>query len=222
MKGTNYRDLRFRHNVELFHALDSTAENGIPIIRPERWQEMEFVSFNFAKTQKDRNGKGIHFFLDDYQFERIWTQANQTIEILKDFDAVMTPDFSTYVDWPIPVQRWNHYRKHCIGAYMQSLGIKVYPSISWSDDASFDWCFEGEPTGGCVAISSVGTQKNPDYRQNFLRGYDAMLERLQPETIIFHGRVPVECRGNIVRIKSFQDKFSEAKMDILDFPGKER
>lgn len=137
MNGVNYRDRRFRHNVELFHDLEST-EDGIPIIKPERWQQMDFISFNYAKTEKRPTGKGVHFFLDDYQFERMWTQAEQSIEILNRFDAVMTPDFSTYIDWPVPVQRWNHYRKHCIGAYMQQLGLRVYPSISWSDDASFD------------------------------------------------------------------------------------
>lgn len=44
-------------------------------------------------------------------------------------------------------------------------------------------------------------------------GYDAMLERLAPEKIIFYGNVPDECRGNIVRIKAFTDKFKEAKVN---------
>lgn len=223
MNGINYRDVRFCHNVELFGPLESTPENGIPILKPERWVPVEFIPFNFAKTCKDRSGKGIHFFLDDYQFERAWNKAPETISLLSEFDAVMSPDFSTYVDWPVPVQRWNHYRKHCVGAYLQQkLGITVYPSISWSDEASFDWCFEGEPVGGCVAISSVGTQRNPDYKRGFLYGYDAMLERLQPETIIFHGKVPEECRGTIVRVKSFQDKFREATVDPFDFVDEKR
>lgn len=40
-----------------------------------------------------------------------------------------------------------------------------------------------------------------------------MLERLEPETVIFYGSVPEECRANIVQIKSFQEKFKEAKVN---------
>lgn len=33
-----------------------------------------------------------------------------------------------------------------------------------------------------------------------------MLARLQPEVILFMGKVPEECEGNIVRIKSFAEE----------------
>jgi hypothetical protein len=56
-------------------------------------------------------------------------------------------------------------------------------------------------------VSSVGTQKNKIVKELFLKGYKEMIERLQPETIIFYGRVPEECKGNIINIKSFQEKF---------------
>lgn len=32
----------------------------------------ELIGFNYAKTS-DRKDVGIHFFIDDYQFERLWT-----------------------------------------------------------------------------------------------------------------------------------------------------
>nr|DAY15473.1 MAG TPA: protein of unknown function (DUF4417) [Caudoviricetes sp.] len=38
-----------------------------------------------------------------------------------------------------------------------------------------------------------------------------MVERLHPESIIFYGSVPEECKGNIVRVKHFSDKLNEAK-----------
>lgn len=132
--------------------------------------------------------------------------------MLADFEAVMTPDFSMYTDWPVAVQIWNHYRKHFFGAYLQQLGVKVYPTICWSDRSSYDWCFDGEPRESCVAVSSMGTQVNKKAKKLFISGYEAMLDRLHPETIIFYGRVPDECKGNIVSIKPFYDKFEEAQM----------
>lgn len=71
------------------------------------------------------------------------------------------------------------------------------PSVCWSDHESFDWCFDGEPVGGCVAVSSVGTQKSPSARSLFMDGYNEMLRRLRPERIIFFGDVPFGCTGNI-------------------------
>ena len=109
------------------------------------------------------------------------------------------------------LQIYNHYRKHWIGAYMQMHGVKVIPTIARSTPESFDWCFDGEPAHGTVAILSVGTQKNKKAKELFLDGYNEMVKRLEPETIIFYGGIPEECKGNIVHIKAFQEKFKEAR-----------
>lgn len=151
------------------------------------------------------------FFLDDYQFQRLWNTPDRYIEKLQNFNCVLSPDFSLYTDYPTALQIYNHYRKHWIGAYLQLYGIEVIPTICWSDEKSFEWCFDGEPIGGTVAVSSVGTQKNKIAKELFLKGYKEMIERLQPETIIFYGRVPEECEENIINIKSFQEKFRRSK-----------
>ena len=131
--------------------------------------------------------------------------------MLQEFKYVMTPDFSMYTDYPKGIQIYNHYRKHWIGAYLQEYGVQVIPTICWSDESSYEWCFDGEPEHSVVAVSSVGTQLNRKSKELFVKGYNAMVERLHPETIIFYGNVPAECMGNIVRIRAFQEKFNEAK-----------
>lgn len=130
--------------------------------------------------------------------------------MLRQFDYVMSPDFSTYTDFPKAVQVYNHYRKHWLGAYMQEQGIKVIPTISWSTLDSFNWCFDGEPEGATVAVSSVGCMASLESKELFVSGYKEMVKRLSPETIIFYGNVPDECKGNIIRVKAYQDKFKEA------------
>ena len=178
----------------------------MPVIEPEQYKSVHWIGFNYAAQCRDYKGKGVHFYLDDYQFDRIWTKFERNVNMLSKFDAVLSPDWSMYVDWPVIVQMWNHYRKHFVGAYLQSMGVTVYPSINWSDKKSFDWCFDGEPVGSCVAVSSIGTQMNDITKRGFIYGYDAMLERLQPKTILFMGNVPNECRGNIVKIQEFQKR----------------
>lgn len=94
---------------------------------------------------------------------------------------------------------------------MQEHGINVIPTISWGEESSFSWCFDGEPKNSVVAVSSVGTQGNMESRKLFKNGYQVMVERLKPDTIIFYGSIPDECKGNIVLIKAFQEKFKEAQ-----------
>lgn len=193
---------------------EGVGQYDIPEIQPTVITDVcDWIGFNYARTCKKPEGKGIHFFLDDYQFNRLWVNIDRYIPMLQKFRYVMSPDFSTYTDFPKAIQIYNHYRKHWCAAYMQEAGIKVIPTISWSTPDSFEWCFDGEPVGGTVAVSSVGTQNSIGKKRLFLDGHNAMVERLHPETIIFYGSVPEECMGNIVRVKAFHDKFKEALCD---------
>jgi len=168
---------------------------------PSSWQ-----SFNYAKTEKDPEDKGLHFFVDDYQFARCWNQPERYLSIIKRFAVVCSPDFSTYTDMPMAMQIYNHYRKHWLAAYWQINGVPVIPTISWSTKESFAWCFDGEPKSSVVAVSSVGTQNSKERKKLFMEGYEAMLDRLHPQSIIFYGQVPEECTGSYVQVSSFQEK----------------
>lgn len=192
---------------------EGVGEYGIPQILNGEFKQCDFISFNYAKSCKQKEEKGVHFFVDDYQFYRIWNNPDAYIDMLSDFACVLSPDFSTYTDFPKAIQIYNHYRKHWIGAYMQLYGANVIPTISWSDKDSFEWCFDGEPEGGTVAVSSVGCMNSKEKTEMFVHGYKEMIIRLQPDTIIFYGSVPEQCMGNIVRVKPFSDKFKEVRIN---------
>lgn len=203
--GNKTRDTRFWNNLEK-KIYDGVGLYGIPEIKPEKWEPTEFIGFNEANTCTNRSSVGVHFYLDDYLFDRIWNRLGRFSTMLSEFKAVLSPDWSLFRDWPMAVQIWNQYKKHYVGAYLQDMGVKVYPSINWSDARSTRWCFDGEPVGGCVAVSSVGTQMSADTKKFFMYGYCAMIERLQPETILFWGNIPKECKGNIIEMGAFQNK----------------
>lgn len=191
-------------NVGKFYP-EVTGKYDMPVIHPTEVQDVSWISFNYAKTSTKKEGKGVHFFLDDYQFLRVWNNPDAYINILSGFDCVMSPDFSTYTEYPLIMQMYNHYRKHWLAAYWQRNGIKVIPTISWGDENTYSWCFDGEPVNSVVAVSSVGTQQNSESKSLFLKGYNEMIERLEPETIYFYGKIPPECKGNIVHIEPFYD-----------------
>lgn len=206
---SNYRNCKKYENLER-RIFDGVGEYGIPQIGPVTYEGgCDWIGFNFAKTCKEPEKKGVHFFLDDYQFNRIWMNIDRYIPMLQRFRYVMSPDFSTYTDFPKTIQIYNHYRKHWVGAYLQEAEIQVIPTISWSTQDSFAWCFDGEPEGGAVAVSSVGVMNSKEKKALFLSGYEEMVRRLSPETIIFYGTVPDECMGNIVRVRAFTERFNE-------------
>lgn len=202
-----YRQQRNYENLTRV-IFQGAGKYGIPVLTPvDRVDVDNWISFNFAKTCEEPEIHAVHFFVDDYQFIRLWTAPDAYLDRLSRFQAVCTPDFSTYTDFPPAIQIYNHYRKHWLGAYWQRYGILVIPTISWSDESSYEWCFDGEPAGGVVAVSSVGTQGSPRTRELFLNGYNEMLKRLEPCEIVMYGNVPDECGGNITPVTAFQEKF---------------
>ena len=199
----------------------------IPRVLPmEVEQPVEMIGFNFAAKYRHPEHVGIHFFLKDYQFSRLWTSPDMYTEMLRRFRFVCTPDFSMYTDFPLALQINSHYRKHWLGAYWQSKGITVIPTICWSDERSFEWCFDGEPEKSTVAVSSVGTQLNERSKSLFLLGYQQMMSRLQPKMVLFHGRIPAEITAKmdstngenspiIVPIAAYQERLRTIDMGVI-------
>lgn len=204
-------------NIINFENLDKFSFPGvgpyeIPEIDPvAEYPSGEFIPMNYAKSEKRPEEKNVHCFVDDYQFIRYWNTPDKYIPKLKQFRSICSPDFSTYTDMPVAMQIYNHYRKHWLAAYWQLHGMTVYPTISWSTPDSYAWCFDGEPKGGIVAVSSVGTQNNPENKRLFLQGYEEMMKRLSPSWIIFHGKVPYECDWNVIHVKPHQDLIKERR-----------
>lgn len=99
------------------------GEYGIPRIKSELFEgNCEFVGFNYARGKcSNPEEKAVHFFLDDYQFDALWRNPDRYVDKLSKFRYILTPDFSTYTDFPKVIQIYNHYRKHWIGAYLQNM-----------------------------------------------------------------------------------------------------
>lgn len=186
---------------------------GIPRIAPDHIniRHLEWIPFNYAKTAKGRSGKGVHFYLDDYQFARLWNRPDDYISLLSEFGAVCTPDFSQYMDMPVAMRIYNHYRKHWLGAYWQAHGIHVIPTICWSDEDSFEWCFDGEPTNSIISISSVGTQMSNRNKEAFNLGCREAIKRLNPSEILWYGNCPEEFDWNVVRVEPYYKKIERRR-----------
>ena len=99
-----YKYIYFWNNLEK-GIFDGIGKYRIPEIYPEEYKPVTFIGFNYANQVRDYTGRGVHFYLDDYQFERVWTKFERNVEMLAKFEAVLSPDWSMYRDWPMAVQR---------------------------------------------------------------------------------------------------------------------
>lgn len=213
-----YRTTRNYENLQKA-IFDGVGRYDIPHIQPEQALADNWIGFNYARGCDDPELHGVHFFVDDYQFLRLWTNPDAYLNMLSRFQVVCTPDFSTYTDFPKAVQIFNHYRKHWLGAYWQAQGITVIPTISWSDEDSYEWCFDGEPVGGVVAVSSVGTQNDLECKRLFEAGYDEMIRRLQPSQVVMYGDIPEVCLEygiGIETVGAFHKKWRKPKDEDTD------
>lgn len=175
------------YNLDLVNIDSSTKDFWqMPIINKEAIIPTELIGFNYAKTSKNKKC-GIHFYIDDYQFERIWNKPQDYVDILKQYECILSPDFSLYMDMPMPMKIWNIYRSRQIGQYYQNQGIKVIPTISWAEEETFEFCFEGIPKGSIVSISTIGVKKNKEALKIWKAGVDELIRRIEPSTILIYG-----------------------------------
>lgn len=181
----------------------------IPKIRPIDYEPEDLLPFNYCRSKPNYNAT-VHFFLDDYQFERVWNYKQENIKLLTKFQACLTPDFSLYRDMPIAMQIWNVYRSRYLGKIWQEANIKVIPTVSWSDERSFNFCFDGIATHSIIAISTVGVCKNKEAKKYFFLGIDEVLKRLCPKTIILYGNniLPSQIQKDvkIINFSSFSNR----------------
>ena len=95
------------HNLQLGE-FECAGPYQIPVIQPvPAAEKVRWIPFNSARTDALRGAHGVHFFIDDYLFERCWNDPDRYAKLLSEFQAVLSPDFSMFTDYPPAVQWLN-------------------------------------------------------------------------------------------------------------------
>ena len=179
----------------------STGKWGIPFIFKQKLDtsnlKLVACSDTRANDRPENTQKGVHFFVDDYRFSGIYDNPERTLPRYSQYAFLLSPDFSTYSDMSLWRQLESVAKNRWIGAYWQSKGLTVIPTISWGLAQSFEFCFDGVEQNATVAIGMIGCKRN---KLHFLRGYNAMLERISPSEIICFGTPFKEMEGNIISV----------------------
>ena len=187
-----YKDI---FNIKLLDKVRTTGQFDLPIINKTNVVPNKIISFNYALSCKHPEDYFVHFYIDDYQFERVWNRPEYYLKILGRFKGIIAPDFSTYTNMPKAQQIFQVYKSRLISANFQALGYEVIPNISWSDENSLEWALEGLPRHSTIALSTNGVL-NKEVKENFIRCYKKAVEILQPTHIIIIGEVPIEIQSD--------------------------
>ena len=178
---------------------------------------MRFIAFNQTKgdagTHKNRI---VHFFLYDYEFEKVWKNPEPYLSLLKSYRGVLTPDFSMYIEMPPALQLYNTFRNRWCGAYLAQKGLPVIPTVNWGEEDFFEFCFEGIPKGSVVAVSTymISEHENrSDQKDFFLKGYREMLRRIEPEVILCYHQPFPEMEGNIITVSYESSSWQSLRED---------
>lgn len=178
---------------------DTTGRWQIPIIRRQEidLKDLDLIAYSDIRSNDNESNckKGVHFFIDDYRFEGIYRNPQKSLSRLSQYRFLLTPDYSTYSDMNLWRQMESVAHSRWVGAFWQSNGLAVIPTVCWSDARSYNFCFDGIEENAIIAIGMIGCKKN---RIDFMRGYQAMLEKIRPSAIICFGKPFDDMKGNVI------------------------
>lgn len=195
------------YNLDEYDAYSTEGFYQMPVIEPEDHIPEDLIGFNYALTSSNKES-GIHFYIDDYQFERVWNQPHLYLEKISEYDCMLTPDFSLYQEMPIAMKIWNTYRSRLIGQLAQRRGIIVIPTVSWCEKETFTFCFDGLPKRSTLSISTIGVKQDDYNFELWKNGVDEMIKRLKPKTLLIYGGEVDYDYGNIKTIY-YENKVTE-------------
>ena len=173
---------------------------GFPVIKRQEFDlsNIELISCSDISNHDTKNlHKGIHHFVDDYRFEGLYTHPERSIPRYSRYRFALTPDFSLYSEMDPWRQIESVGKSRWVGANWQKNGMIVFPTISWGQASSFDYCYDGVEKHSIVAVGMIGCKHS---RTGFMRGYNEMLNRIEPDGIICLGEPYPEMEGNVISV----------------------
>ena len=180
-----------RHHRDVFHAwmlegIEFSPEWEMPVVHRCDAHPVRLVPFSWAMETGCRDFDAfVHFYEDDFRFERFWGTPRRYLPRLRSFAGVVMPDFSCATDFPVPLKMWAAYRNQLLAAWMQHEGLTVIPSARAQPDCP--WLLEGLPHGGTLAICGRALVKDVAERRRFTRDVGTTVEELRPDAIAYYG-----------------------------------
>jgi hypothetical protein len=178
-----------RHLESYFYRDDlCDGRYDFPVVKKQTvdLNNLKLIRFStIVKNEKQDMDATVHFFEYDDRFDEVWKNPSAYLAELKQYKQVLTPDFSMYTNIPLALQIFNTFRNRWLGAYWQKNGIVVIPAVSWGDEWSYEFCFDGIQPGSYVAVSTMGCA---DVKEAFMDGFIRMCQAIDPIKVVCYAK----------------------------------
>lgn len=132
----------------------------------------------------------VAFYRWDSFFEAIWRNPHRYTDLFlkHGVTTLVECDFSLWRDDPLIVQAYNVFRTRSLARCWQEAGLLVIPSLNWSDERSFEFCFQGVPLHApLVAVECRTAGQTDDDRRAFLAGLSEGVRQVRPANVLVYG-----------------------------------
>ena len=179
-------------------------------------KEDEVISFSEMLSSKYRDKLSkywIDMFNNDVVIERFWRNPEKYLPLLKQAKGVIAADYSVMNGLLLTDNIYNVQRNRISAYMMERERILTIPVASWTDEESFEWCFDGLPHHSVIAISSNGCLKGEckTAKETFIKGVFELNRRKSPVTILICGPhiKELDSLTNIRYYKSYSQRLYE-------------
>ena len=199
---SKYSSKSLRQNPKLLrNDFQTTGKFSMPVLRKctvDITSIQLLASDHMRITDNSANIlKTVHFFVEDNKLDRYYNDPEKYLSRLAQYPHILTPDYSLYTDMPMAIQIYNTFKNRWCGAYWQEYGLSVIPTVSWSTENSFEFCFDGIDYSSVVAISTLGGLTD---KELFLRGYSELKARVSPAQVLCFGKAFPEMGDEVISV----------------------
>lgn len=185
---------------------------GIPFINAD---EIDISDINNGKwlislnniSPKDNlaDRKIVHSFKNDDVLDRYYNNPYKYLERVGPYYAVSSFDFSMDNEMSASMICNAIFKNRWSGAFAQTNGKKVIPTVGWTTSEYFDLCFAGLKDGGVFLISTLGVV-NRGLTNEFQLGYKELRRRFPKAKLICVGD-KVDCIDSDVCMVKYEQSF---------------
>ena len=208
------------YNAFLFEGAKYKGFYEFPEIKATFDIPNKLIKFSKAmlSSTKDYN-QWVHFYEEDDKFYRLWRNPERYLKKLKEFNGVVLPDFSLYRNIPLAKQLDNILNSRAIGNWLQNNGVKVIPNIRFGDYRTYRCSCDGIARHCVIAVGSHGTMKHKRDREIFISGFEYVITRLQPTTVILYGTYPSELLNKYategIRVMLYESEYATNHKEVV-------
>ncbi len=173
-------------NLNLLAPTDVEGIEDLPVVQSYTGSiPASFIPFD--ERNKWEYGSGIHCFAEDFKINSTFSCAERVCRSLHEYVCVVAPDFTLYVDAPRALNVYSLYKNRWVTSYWQRNGVRTIPSASWAGVDSFNYCFDGLPEGGIIAVGHVAIGRDRHEKELYKTGVEELVKRKHPDVLLVYG-----------------------------------